>query len=69
MSNARAARIHSHQNNLDRYCRLLMTELTDLERQFLHKRIAEERLELDQLRAETDSQTAYAFIAEQVLAK
>ena len=69
MPNERAAHIRSHQSNLERYCRLLMTELTDLERQFLHKRIAEERLELDRLRAEADPQTAYAFVAAQVLAK
>ena len=69
MPNEQAARIRSHQSNLERYCRLLATELTDLERQFLHKRIAEERLELDRLRAEADPQTAYAFVAAQVLAK
>ena len=32
-----------------RYCRLLATELTDLERQYLHKRIAEENAALDRL--------------------
>ena len=49
MPNERSARIRSHQSNLERYCRLLTTELTDLERQFLRKRIAEERLKLDRL--------------------
>jgi hypothetical protein len=34
---------------IERYCRLLATELTDLERQYLHKRIAEEHAQLDQL--------------------
>jgi hypothetical protein len=33
----------------ERYCRLLATELTDLERQYLHKRIAEEHAQLEQL--------------------
>jgi hypothetical protein len=36
------ARVRSHRRNIERYCRLLATELTDLERQYLHKRIAEE---------------------------
>ena len=69
MPNERAARIRFHQSNLERYCRLLATELTDLERQFLHKRIAEERLELDRLRAESDPQTAYAFVVAEAFAK
>jgi hypothetical protein len=36
------AQVRSHRRNIERYCRLLTTELTDLERQYLHKRIAEE---------------------------
>ena len=43
----RAAKILSHERNLQRYCRLLATELTELERRYLHKRIAEERAELE----------------------
>ena len=35
------ARVWRHRQNIERYCRLLATELTDLERQYLHKRIAE----------------------------
>jgi len=38
-------RVRAHQNNLQRYCRLLATELTETERQFIHNRIAEERAE------------------------
>lgn len=41
--------IRAHRNNLERYCRLLAMELTDLERAFLHRRIAETRLALDEL--------------------
>src|SRR5262245_23250065 len=37
-----AAQVRGHRQNIERYCRLLATELTDLERQYLHKRIAEE---------------------------
>jgi hypothetical protein len=41
--------IRSHRRNIKRYCRLLATELTDLERQYLHKRIADEHAELQRL--------------------
>jgi hypothetical protein len=46
---ARNASIRAHQNNIDRYCRILATHLTDQERAYVHRRIAEERLELEQL--------------------
>jgi hypothetical protein len=49
MIDLRAARISAHQANIKRYCRLLATELTETERTFLHRRIAEERLALEQL--------------------
>ena len=49
MIDLRAARIGAHQANIKRYCRLLATELTETERAFLHRRIAEERLALEQL--------------------
>jgi hypothetical protein len=41
--------VRRHQQNIKRYCRLLATELTDLERQYLHKRIAEEYAQLQHL--------------------
>jgi hypothetical protein len=44
-----SARVRRHRQNIERYCRLLATELTDLERQYLHKRIAEEYAQLEQL--------------------
>jgi hypothetical protein len=43
------AQVRRHRQNVERYCRLLATELTDLERQYLHKRIAEEYAQLRQL--------------------
>ena len=49
MIDMRAKKILGHQRNIQRYCRLLATELTDLERQYLHKRIAEENAALDRL--------------------
>ena len=44
------AQLRRHRQNIERYCRLLATELTDLERQYLHKRIAEEYAQLEQLK-------------------
>ena len=44
------AQVRSHRRNIEQYCRLLATELTDLERQYLHKRIAEEHAQLEQIR-------------------
>jgi hypothetical protein len=43
--------VETHRRNLDRYFRLLATELTTVEREYIHKRIAEERAELDRLLA------------------
>ena len=42
MIDLRAAQVRTHRQNIQRYGRLLATELTDLERQYVHKRIAEE---------------------------
>ena len=44
-----AAKMWGHRRNIERLCRLLATELTDLERQYLHKRIAEEHFQLERL--------------------
>jgi hypothetical protein len=52
MTDFRTAKILSHRRNIQRYCRLLATELTELERQYLHRRIAEEQAELDRLQSE-----------------
>ena len=40
------AKILSHRANLQRYARLLATQLTELEREYLHKRIEEETRKL-----------------------
>ena len=45
----RNALIRAHQNNINRYCRLLATQLTDVEREYVHKRIVEERQQLEKL--------------------
>lgn len=55
---ARNALIRAHQNNINRYCRLLATHLTDHEREYVHRRIAEERFELERLLKTSPSETA-----------
>jgi hypothetical protein len=47
------ARIRAHRNNIHRYRRLLRTELSDLERDFIDRRMADEQAALDALVAET----------------
>ena len=71
MTDQRAVRIRAHQMNLNRYCHLLAGRLTDVEREFLHKRIAEERLELERILRESgaDSNPALAIIVTQAVAK
>lgn len=66
------ARLRCLQNNIDRYCRLLATELSEAEREYIHKRIAEERTEFERLLQAARSGDAGmpdAFIAAQALAK
>ena len=46
---ARNALIRAHHQNINRYCRLLATPLAEHEREYIHKRIVEERLALEQL--------------------
>jgi len=51
-------RIKAHKANIDRYCRLLATHLTELEREYLHNRIMEEHAVLARLEAEFQSASA-----------
>jgi hypothetical protein len=46
------ARLCAYRQNIDRYRRLLRTNLTALEQNFIERRIAEEQLALDRLAAE-----------------
>lgn len=49
------ARVRAYRSNIKRYRQLLATELTELERSFIHRRLAEDRLALDALtRLHTD---------------
>ena len=43
------ARIRAHHNNIDRYRALLTTKLSDLEREFIERRLAEEKQAADDL--------------------
>jgi hypothetical protein len=43
----RAAKILSHQRNIQRYSQLLVMDISELERQYLHQRIVEEQIELE----------------------
>jgi hypothetical protein len=47
------ARLRAHRNNVHRYRRLLATRLTDLERSYIERRLAEEQSAMDALSAET----------------
>ena len=46
------ARIRTHRNNIHRYRTLLRTKLSDLERDFIDRRMAEEQAALGALVAE-----------------
>ena len=43
MTDEELARLRAHDSNISRYRRLLKTKLSDLEREFLDRRLSEER--------------------------
>jgi hypothetical protein len=43
------ARLRTHRNNIDRYRRLLETDLSELERKYIERRLSEEQSTLDAL--------------------
>ena len=51
MTDEQMARIRTHRNNIYRYRHLLQTELTELERDFIEKRLAQEQSNLERLAA------------------
>jgi hypothetical protein len=53
MSYDRFSELRARHNNIRRYRRLLDTRLTDLERGFIERRLAEEQAALDVLTAST----------------
>jgi hypothetical protein len=53
MIDENSVRLHAHRNNVRRYRRLLKTKLTELEHQFIHRRLSEECAAIDRLSAST----------------
>ena len=49
MIDEQLARLRTHRNNIARYRRLLKTKLTDIERQFIVRRLSEEQSALERL--------------------
>jgi hypothetical protein len=49
MTDEKITRLQAHHNNISRYRRLLGTNLTDLERGFVERRLKEERLAAESL--------------------
>jgi hypothetical protein len=49
MIDQQLARLRTHRNNIERYRNLLQTSLTELEKQFIEKRLSEEQSNLDSL--------------------
>jgi hypothetical protein len=47
MINQQLARLRSHRSNIQHYRNLLQTSLTELERQFIQKRLTEEQSNLE----------------------
>ncbi|MCK1273870.1 hypothetical protein IVB46_01260 [Bradyrhizobium sp. 61] len=47
MTEERIARLRTHRNNIDRYRRLLKTNLSEIERQYLEKRLSEEQAAME----------------------
>jgi hypothetical protein len=45
-----SARFRTHRNNIARYRRLLETNLTELEREYIQRRLSEEQSNLEALR-------------------
>ena len=49
MIDEQLARLRTHRNNIARYRRLLKTKLSDLERQFIERRLSEEHSDFERL--------------------
>jgi hypothetical protein len=53
MTDEKFALLRTHRNNISRYRRLLKTKLTEFERQFIERRLSEERSTMERLAAST----------------
>jgi hypothetical protein len=49
MIDLKVASLRAHGNNISRYRRLLRTNLSDLERQFIERRLNEEKVAIEDL--------------------
>jgi len=49
MSDEKFALLRTHRNNISRYRRLLKTKLTEFERQFIERRLSEERSAMERI--------------------
>lgn len=49
MSDIASSRLRAHRNNIARYRRLLETKLTELERDYIQRRLSEEQSNLEAL--------------------
>jgi hypothetical protein len=53
MIDEKLAQLRARRNNIHRYDRLLKTELTEFERQYIERRLSEERSAMQELTAST----------------
>jgi hypothetical protein len=53
MMDEKSALLRAHRNNINRYRRLLGTDLTELERRFIEKRVSEEQKAIENIAAST----------------
>jgi hypothetical protein len=53
MIDEKFALLRTHRNNISRYRRLLKTKLTEFERQFIERRLSEERSAMERLASST----------------
>jgi hypothetical protein len=53
MTDENLARLRAHRNNIHRYRRLLATQLTDLERGYIERRLQEEQSAIEAISSET----------------
>jgi hypothetical protein len=53
MIDGNLARLRAHRNNVHRYRRLLTTQLSDLERAYIERRLSEEQASMEALSRET----------------
>ncbi|MDE5454149.1 hypothetical protein GWE18_15075 [Bradyrhizobium sp. CSA112] len=58
MIDENCARLRTHQGNIRRYRHLLETSLTDLEREYIGKRLLEEQLAIEMLSARAPSEAS-----------